>query len=338
MNPISPPQFHSAVLPIGGGSVQSYVSSPGSVPWFADSNTLNNNIGCCREGLGGIGNRALTPTATANVYKIAALGTVNYKIFPLIGFAGRYTMKDISGPASDITALPFTLCYVLNEAECYSGSHTGEIYVNVPAAYDPGGCAVNQHWANVPCVISGWPGAAGFRQQIWQTADPASVRSRFLTYLFDIPGGQYAYGIFTPLDSSVAWGPPTFVEGWGQVIWLAKLPRWAEADSSPRNDLLPVPVKIPVGPEYAEIQFGYSRWSGPLGNPSSFQCMPRAEACNTSGEPYNFEGETRKLTSCAAGCTINIPAMAPNVMYYRVRRSADGLIWSNGEIEARVIY
>src|SRR5262249_51234762 len=80
MTPISPPRFHGAVLPIGSGAVQSYVSSPGSVPWFTDTNTLNNNIGCCREGLAGIGNRSLTPTATANVYKIAALGTVNYKV------------------------------------------------------------------------------------------------------------------------------------------------------------------------------------------------------------------------------------------------------------------
>jgi hypothetical protein len=336
-NTITPPGFHGTVLPIGAGAVQSYVSSPGSVPWFADSNTLNNNGGCCREGLGSIGNRTLAPTTTANVYKIAALGTVNYKIFPLMGFAGRYTLKDISGPASNVSASPFTLCYVLQAGECYSGSRVGDMYVNVPAAYDPGGCAINQHWANVPCVISGWPGAGGFRQQVWQTGDTNGAHSRFLSYLFDVPGGQYAYSMLTPLDSSVAWGPPTFSEGWGQVTWLVKLPPWAEDESASRNDLLPIPIRIPVGSQYAEVQFGYSRWIGPGGNPASFQCMPRTEACNTSGEPYNFEGETRKLTSCAAGCTINIPAMAPNLLYYRVRRSSDGSTWTNGEIEAVVV-
>jgi hypothetical protein len=337
MNTLVPPTFHGATLPIGGGSVQSYVSSPGSVPWFADSNTLNNNYGCCREGLGMIANRALTPAGTPNVYKIAVLGTVNYKIFPLLGFAGRYNLKDVSGPASNVAATPFTLCYVLKAGECYSGSAAGDVYVNVPAAYDPGGCAVNQHWANVPCVISGLPGAGGFRQQAWQTADKTSAGSRFLTYLFDVPGGQYAYGVFSTLGATLAWGPPTFVEGWGQVTWLTKLPPWPSADSATRTDLLPIPIQVPAGPPYAEIQFGYSRWIGPDGSPTAFRCMPRQEACNTSGDPYSFDGESKKLTSCAAGCTINIPAMAPNVLYYRIRRSNDGTTWVNGEINATAV-
>jgi hypothetical protein len=336
INKLSPPWFHGAALPLGAG-VQSYVASPGSVPWFADSNTLNDNFGCCREGLGIIGKRTLTPTSTANVYKIAPLGTLNYKLFPLIAFAGRYTIKDISGPASNIASAPFAVCYVLRAGECYSNSQAGDLYVNVPAAYDPGGCAVNQHWANVPCVISGWPGVGGFRQQIWQAADPTAAHSRFLTYLFDIPGGQYGYSTFTPLDSLVAWGPPTFVEGWGQIVWLGKLPPWPQDNLAPRNDFVPVSVKIPSGPEYAEVQFGYSRFIGPQGNPASFQCMPRAEACNTSGQPYNFEGETRKLTGCASGCTVNIPVMGPNVVYYRVRRSTDGMTWRSGEIQVSVV-
>ena len=61
----------------------------------------------------------------------------------------------------------------------------------------------------------------------------------------------------------------------------------------------------------------------------AFRCTPRAEACNTSGTPYQFETETRSLKSCAGGCTIEHPCQAPNIVYWRVRRSTDGVNWTN---------
>jgi hypothetical protein len=167
-------------------------------------------------------------------------------------------------------------------------------------------------------VISGWPGVGGFRQQQWTVPDPDSRNSRFLSLLFDIPGGQYAYDTFWPIDYLAAWGPATFVANWGTVTWMATLPPFAPT-SDPKNTASGYKVNIPSGLSYAEIQFGYSRF----GTPSQFYCTPRVEACNTSGSPFNFEHETRVAASCASGCTITIPAMAPNTMYYRVRRSND---------------
>jgi hypothetical protein len=340
ISPLVPPTFHGTSLPLGAG-VQAYSISPGQVPWMLDTNSINNNYGDGRENMASIPNpRTLTATSTPNVYKIQVLGTLDYKVHPLIGWAGKNNLKDISGPSSDVTATPYTMCYALNSGECYTGSAAGEVYINVPAAYDWGNCSVAQHWANVPCVISGWPGAGGFRQQGWTAADPTSTATRFLSYLFDIPGGQYAYNTFWPLDSSVAWGPPTFEAGWGQVTWLVRLPPWPvlfnndHSTEASRNDFLmnqETSIRIPPGLVYAEVQFGYSRWTGPTGNPASFQCTPRAEGCNTSGQPYNFESQSRILTSCGTGCSINLPVAAPNVVYYRLRRSTDGINWTTDD-------
>lgn len=45
-------------------------------------------------------------------------------------------------------------------------------------------------------------------------------------------------------------------------------------------------------------------------------CLP---ANNVNGD------DPRTLTNSANGCRINIPVMAPNLVYYRVRRSSDNL-------------
>lgn len=340
------PAFAGVPSPIGTNLVQSYPSritsnlnaDPNSIPWMTDTNALNPSLGVGREILSNsIGARTLTP-AGSGIYGIQVLGTLNYKLFPLIGWAGRFVLKDVSGPGANLNSAPdYSVCYALSSGECVSGSAAGQVYVRVPFAYDTGACVTGVSWANTPCVVSGLPSAGGVRQQAIDQSDSGGRRSRFLTYLFASPGQHYPFtqaGWLTDGKTLLAPGSH-FVNGWGTVGWLIQLPPWRE-DSQPRNGPISVPVSIAGGSQFAEIQFGYGRY----GTPAQLYCTPRAEACNTSTPPgslFNFESEARSLTGCASGCTINIPVIAPNLVYYRVRLSQDGVNWVNQDTQVKAM-
>lgn len=327
--------------------VQSYISrinnnltaDPNAVPWMMDTNALNPGYGGPKENIGNsIGTRTLTPVST-NIYKIQVMGTLNYKLFPLVGWAGRFILKDVSGPASNLaTAASYSVCYAYFAGECVGGSRAGDTYVKVPYVYDNGGCITGVSWANTPCVVSGIPGG-GARQQAMYKPDTGGSLSRLLTYGFASPGQHYPFtaaGWITNGKTAVFPGSH-LVNGWGNMGFVMVLPPWQE-DTVPRNDVLQIPVNLPAGPQYAEIQFGYSRY----GSPAQLFCTPRAEACNTSAAAnvkprFNFESEARTLTNCANGCTINMPVVAPNLVYFRVRRSADGMIWTNEDAQVQIV-
>jgi hypothetical protein len=344
LTPIGYPSFAGTTLPIGSNLVQSYVTRIRSnqppalvnaMPWMIDDNSLN-------DGYGGqsLGSRTLT-RVSGNIYQIQVLGltpsNLNYKTFPLIGWAGRYALKDVSGPNSSISRDgAFTVCDALLANECVPGSQPGSVYVNVPSATDDGNCDTASPWANLPCVVSGLPSGGGFRQQGIDAPDPNGNRSRFLGYLFASPGQHYSYTAVEGLtDGQIAIATGShFVRGWGPIAWAIPLPPWQD-DGVKRNQWLSIAVQVPAGARYAEVQFGYSRY----GLPAQFRCTPRADGCNTSspqGVPFNFESETRTLTSCQSGCTIQVPVVAPNLVYYRVRQSPDGVNWTSGDIQVGI--
>jgi hypothetical protein len=344
LTPIGAPSFAGTTLPIGSSLVQSYVTRirsnlapalPNALPWMIDDNSLNDSYG--GQSLGA---RTLT-RVSGNIYQIQVLGltpsNLNYKTFPLIGWAGRYALKDVSGPNSNISSAgAFTVCDALFPNECVPGSLAGNVYVNVPSATDDGNCDIASPWANLPCAVSGLPSGGGFRQQAIDGPDPNGNRSRFLGYLFASPGQHYPFSAVEGLtDGQIAIATGShFVGGWGPVAWAIPLPPWQD-DQVRRNQWLSIPITVPSGAQYAEVQFGYSRY----GSPAQLRCTPRAESCNTSsaqGVPFNFESETRTLTKCQAGCTIQIPVIAPNVVYYRIRQSADGAQWINGDTQVAI--
>ena len=311
------PVWAGITLPVGGGVVQAYVNTPGGVPWMVDDDSLNDNWGG-----GTVGSRTLTATATPKIYRIQALGDVDYKAFPLVGYSGGSILKDVSGPSSDLTtAADYSMCYAFQAGECYKGSSSGELYVRVPNVYDIGACPVGQIWINSPCVLSEFPGGGWTRQQRISAADPASTGTHLLTTLLTSPGMHPTYSSLTAIDGGMAIGSPTPLANWGTVAWLVNLPPWQE-DSIPRNDFVRIPVQVPGGPAYAEIVFGY----GDNGLPGQFRCTPRAESCNSSGKPFAFDSESRTLTYCANGCTIQVSALPGRLLWYAVRRSskADG--------------
>jgi hypothetical protein len=140
-----------------------------------------------------------------------------------------------------------------------------------------------------------------------------------------------------PISATQAFLPPVINTPFGNVAWLAQLPTWRE-DRMNRTVGTGITVQVPGGNTYVRIHFGYSRYTGAGGSPGNFYCNGRAEACNTNGSPYNFDSETSSSASCSLGCTIKVPAMAPNLVYWQIQVSSDGTTWTNlGDIQASTV-
>ena len=163
------------------------------------------------------------------------------------------------------------------------------------------------------------------------------LSSRVVSYGFASPGQLYPYtaaGAVTNGKTAIIPGAQ-LTQGWGPVALLLKLPPWTP-DSVTRNALLSLQFTVPAGSKYAEFQFGYSRW----GMPNQLFCTPRAEACNSStpsGSPFNFESDRRSLRDCSVGCQITIPVVSSNLIYFRLRRSNDGVTWVDGDVQALAV-
>jgi hypothetical protein len=115
------------------------------------------------------------------------------------------------------------------------------------------------------------------------------------------------------------------LEGIRHVALVAKLPRWV--DTFPRRNTLggvTIGLGARGGVTHARVRFGYN---------TSFYCTERSEACVTDAKaaPFAFEqSDTLTPTSCASGCTINVPAMPGRLLYYRVE-TFDGSTWTSGD-------
>jgi len=354
---IATPTFAGASLSTGNGVIQSYPSSPGSVPWILDSNFFANSYSG-----GQLSTRTLTRTLgsvtlTGNLYFVQMLGFNSscsptpgcwynqVKNFPVIAWAGRNNMLDVSGPSSATTlaAAPYGVCLTYNAGECASGTTVASVLgagyavVNVPWMFDQGYCVSEQQTYNSPCVEIGWPGAGQFRQSAWDRPENQGTRSRSLGWGFGGPGQPGPFTEAFPISTTQAYIPPSGpATPFGNTAWLAQLPSWTE-DTNNRTVGGGITVQVPSGAgAYARVHFGYSRFSA--GVPSNFYCSSRAESCNTNGSPYSFDSESSAGTSCSSGCTITVPAMAPNLVYWQIQVSSNGATWADwGGVQASAV-
>jgi hypothetical protein len=191
---------------------------------------------------------------------------------------------------------------------------------------------------NVPCIFFGdnAPGG-GIRQFRISRGDSNGAYSRFISNGWSSLGRQYPYSHSTAYQTGswVMLMGTNPIDGFSTTGFMISLPPWVEK-RDPDNDFKAFIVQIPSGPQYAEIQFGYSRYIGPNNAPANgLFCTPRADGCNTSSlSLFNFESEPRTNKVCASGCRFTVPVAAPNLMYYRVRRSSDGQNWTASDIQA----
>lgn len=344
VNVTGPPKFHGTALSVGGG-IQSYFALVPHSSYGIDVNLFGDNFGGGQWDAG----TSLSPRdathLTGDVYKIEGYGTFSKYFFPF-GEAGGNNFQDVSGTATAVSGAtaalsttPYAFCDPLKANECYAGSsptevgsHGGHIvYVNVPGFYDPTHAGmVSQHWANSPWVISGQPGAGAIRQQDMSHADFSGSKSRQISYVMDIPGLTRTYGSATSITEGVTASSSTLTNGVLIHPWLINTPPYPAGTTSVANDVIPKTVTFPPGPAWARLRYGYSRIMGPDSPASAFLCATRTEACNSGGDPFVYDSETPTVTSdCAGGCSRTINFQAPNVAFYQMQRSSDGVTWSD---------
>lgn len=338
------PSFHGAGANIGS-QLQSYLddsqinAGQSGYQWAFDVDPF---VACAAESLGCGPYRTVTSIG-GNVYKIQTIGSVSasvmtYRTQPMVGWAGRYQLFDVSGPSSNVDSIPYSMCFVLNAGECHAGSAVSEVYINVPSVYDPGYCSGSISWANIPCVIFGDNApAGGIRQFRIYANDNNGGSSRFISEGWSSTGRHYPYTHTTAYPDghwTMLMGTNS-IDGFSMAGFMISLPPWQEK-GDPDNDFKNVAITLPRGSPYAEVQFGYSRYIGPGRSPANgLYCTARTDSCQSSQTPpFIFASEPRSVTPCTAGCTINLPVVGPNVLYYQVRRSADGRNWQGADIQA----
>ncbi len=301
---------------------------------------MNPFVSCGGEQFGCGPARSLS-RVSGNVYTIQAISSVrklDLQTQPMIGWAGRFQLQDVSGPSSSVDATPYSMCFVLAAGECHAGSVLNQIYINVPAAYDPGYCSGSFSWIAVPCVLFGDNApAGGIRQFRIDSNDSNGAHSRFISNGWSSVGRHYPFTHSTAYRNG-QWAMlmgSNPIDSFSMTGFMISLPPSAE-NHNQNNDFKAVIVQIPRGPLYAEVQFGYSRYIGPNRTPQNgFFCTSRTDGCNTSSlSLFNFESESRSTKACTAGCRFTIPAAAPNLIYYRVRRSSNGVTWTNSDVQA----
>jgi len=291
-------------------------------------------------------------SGTSNVYKYTLAGSthidgLNRKEFATFGVCGNKIARDISGPSSSITdADEYAFCVAHRGGECISGSSAGNIYMNCPGLvkfYCP---YVESYSGSVDACISDVPMTSVGTYQLGLVpnnegrassgvgADDWGVGySRLLSTYMDGYRTMSAYANAKALPNG-KWILTAASRPDRYDLVLIKTPPFGPKDSLARDRFVPVPVRLnpPSGVDNVLIEFGYD---------TEFRCTTRNEACvkdaNTS-EPYMFAGDTLAGIPCASGCTVEIPAIAGKVLYYRWKyRQADDEVISQGATQMTAI-
>jgi hypothetical protein len=125
-------------------------------------------------------------------------GPPDPKRIPMIGVAGRYLLKDVSGPATgDVfgDANAYSWCRAYQPNECRNGSHIGQLYVSVPGVAFSGSLG-NLSLANGGAGYTSTPsvtitGANGTGSGASATASIFNANLGIVTFSIDNPGSGY---------------------------------------------------------------------------------------------------------------------------------------------------
>ena len=254
----------------------------------------------------------------------------NYKLIPYFANSGSRAMKEVSGPSAVLatdSSTQFQWCVALKGGECHSGSLAGDIYFNAPSI------------ANAYCTYN-WStlmGTTTIPNDICVSPSTAVTQAVEMAEIANDPFGLQLRVISNSLSKydqeSVFWNSRTVPDGsWlftslaGYVgsLKLIKIPP-RQTDSVNRTTYVPISVSLPAVPgvDNAMVQFGY----GENGDPGSFYCTARQEACvsqsgtiNASQPFYFAKTEASSITglACRSGCTITVPGVSGKVVYYAI--------------------
>jgi hypothetical protein len=355
------PSFAGNGANIGAtNGLQSYVDAQGGSSFLGRNTAIDYNsfVPCGIESLGCGPTRTVTATSTQNVYDVGILGSVTpssvaYKTQPIVAFAGQNIFTEVSGPASSsITALastPWSVCYAYKAGECIETSTINHAYMNVPQMYNPGYCTAGVSWAFIPCIFMGDNAPAGsIRRYKTSASYSAGAFSQNIGSGLSRMGSTY---VFSNANTSSDGGRALVLgnnmwDGFAFAPASANLPPWQERPLDPNNSWKRMPVTIPGGHAYADVEFWRSRDLAGAAPSSTNGCTRRSEPCTTdvpqpftNSNPFAFDQtDTKTLTPCSTGCTVYVPMIGPGLYYWRVRQSDDGgATWANGSTQIVVM-
>jgi hypothetical protein len=267
-----------------------------------------------------------------NTWKVSGFAPPVIKVQPLLIWAGLFNFQDMSSAATGNVisdANPWKYCYSYRANECRSGASVGDLYVSAPALDATTNiCNASQVGRRILCVFPAGPEMTQIVQLDGSKSDVSAFRQRRIGPNNTNPGAQYVYSHTLPFSVQQPtklmatqyhlgglWTAASMIDpgGWNKGRRLG-------------NDYVKVPVTIPAaaGANQARIRFGYVDYSTAGSN---FYCTSRAEDCLTdiALDPYAFAGDTLSPTSCASGCTIQVPLIPGRIAYYRVERLNSGI-------------
>jgi hypothetical protein len=320
----------------GNGLIETYPSMrqwnapPGERSWALDLRAYQIGIGVGGEvPLALYHHQIALVEGETRIYKASnTLSGFDRKRLPYLGWAGRYWLKDLSGPGSTIgNSDIFSFCVADRAGECRAESAVNDVYLNVPKASIDANpfCSTNHYSSNFPCFGTASPVGAWAVQWDVSRSDDRGAGMRRISMGFSGPGRQYTFANAraTP-DGKWALLPGYWLDGYRLDLLMAKLPPWPMRQSTDRSDFIAVTQKLPVmaGVSRVRIRYGYAE----NGAPADFYCTPRREAClatSSSSEPFAWEAEApAEGLDCASGCQIRLRALPGRVLYYQVERLA----------------
>jgi hypothetical protein len=320
-------------------SAVQFNSSPANSRWYLDFHAFNPGYGSYAGTAAGINfnyNQGILVAGTKTVYKFTANTTVPpYKVIQPLMTTGRHLIKDVgSATTGDIVtdSTPWTGCMALHAGECRAASAVGDVYMAVPGAggsigaSNVGKCIANSAEEDNPCVIAAQFHAGAMVQGFIDT--PNMVNNwRKITGGFTPPLQHWSYSSGVP-DPTGQWAFFTgyWLNGIRSEMLAAKIPPFpSTATGTTTFTQLPVTVASSTY-DQARATFGYAE-NGPSTN---FYCTGRQEACVTStsptqANPFSYlTSDAPGWTSCAAGCTISVPAIPGRTIYYQIQQRNSG--------------
>lgn len=214
-----------------------------------------------------------------------------FKHMPMYAFAGRYPLKEKSGPnvtLDDSQADNWKFCQAYNANECQSGSRYGDVYINTKYA----DITDTVFTSSYTCYGTGnlmLDSDICFGKQDTVSDGPIQM---FAGYSPTFGAGRHYRKFGFGLSDRKAAMPNTkvFPDGkwlmypnfWAnemkRIMRLAKLPPIPADDNKNRTTFVPVYLKsgsAPAGTSIAQIEYGYSDFGGK----DDLYCTERQESC-----------------------------------------------------------
>jgi len=279
---------------------------------------LNSSAGSEAEAMGATLGDAYTLTlesGTSSVYKVSTIsGEYNPKKTQIAGWVGQYGLGEKSSAAQgDVLtdADEWRVCYAYADDECRDGSTAGDFFIVAPGLDTSRvQCNPSQISNRVLCLFAA-TAISGNAVQMGLFNDPDGIYQRTVGKNLTPLGAQYAYSHVRPYPTGKCYFASQYQYDhyWSGVVMGC--PGQFTNDTANRTGFQPVAVKA-----------NHTSWYVKFGLNDSFECTPRAEACQTASAtidattPFLFASES--ITPVSGAGTVTFPAIPGRIYHYAV--------------------